>query len=205
MVESEIYYNVRDAVEIEMYSIFPKSILKIKGKCPLNIAEKHPNFKMTISDVMNWNVIFNNRSRDAKTVLYWFQENGDYICDLWIKDMYGNISNALNSNKSFNELWNNYLNWFNHKRTELRNKMKQELRKSTGNASQELQIPRSHGGVANLLKVLTKTMKMQGADIRSIAKVQYSICTQAGIYIPDEFIEDVAVVMMCENPDVMDK
>ena len=52
--------------------------------------------------------------------------------------------------------------------------------------------PQSHGGVANLLKVLTKTMEKQGADI---AKVQYAIWVQAGIYIPDEFIRDVAVTL----------
>ena len=55
--------------------------------------------------------------------------------------------------------------------------------------------PSSHGGVANLLKTLTKTMEKQGASIQSIAKVQYTICMQAGIYIPDEFIEDVAVAL----------
>ena len=55
--------------------------------------------------------------------------------------------------------------------------------------------PKSHGGVANLLKVLTKTMEKQGSDITSIAKVQYAICVQAGIYIPDEFIRDVAVTL----------
>lgn len=55
--------------------------------------------------------------------------------------------------------------------------------------------PQSHGGVANLLKVLTKTMEKQGADITSIAKVQYAVCVQAGIYIPEEFIQDVAVAM----------
>ena len=51
----------------------------------------------------------------------------------------------------------------------------------------------SHGGVANLLKVLTKTMHEQGATIRTIAKTQYVICLQAGIYIPEEFITDVLV------------
>lgn len=55
--------------------------------------------------------------------------------------------------------------------------------------------PNSHGGVANLLKTLTKTMEKQGASIQSIAKVQYAICMQAGIYIPDEFIEDVALAL----------
>ena len=46
-----------------------------------------------------------------------------------------------------------------------------------------------------MLKVLTKTMEKQGSDITSIAKVQYAICVQAGIYIPDEFIRDVAVTL----------
>lgn len=55
--------------------------------------------------------------------------------------------------------------------------------------------PNSHGGIANLLKTLTKTMEKQGASIETIAKVQYTVCMQAGIYIPDEFIEDVAVAL----------
>ena len=38
-------------------------------------------------------------------------------------------------------------------------------------------------------------MEKQGSDITSIAKVQYTICVQAGIYIPDEFIRDVAVTL----------
>lgn len=53
--------------------------------------------------------------------------------------------------------------------------------------------PQSHGGVANLLKVLTKTMHEQGSGIETIAKVQYTVCMQAGIYIPDEFLADVLV------------
>lgn len=53
--------------------------------------------------------------------------------------------------------------------------------------------PQSHGGVANLLKVLTKTMHDQGSSIYSIAKVQYAVCMQAGIFIPDEFLTDVLV------------
>ena len=38
-------------------------------------------------------------------------------------------------------------------------------------------------------------MEKQGSDIASIAKVQYAVCAQAGIYIPDEFIRDVAVTL----------
>ena len=58
---------------------------------------------------------------------------------------------------------------------------------------QKNRIPSSHGGVANLLKVLTKTMQDQGSSIRTIAKVQYLLCLQAGFYLPDEFITDVLV------------
>ena len=54
-------------------------------------------------------------------------------------------------------------------------------------------VPQSHGGVANLLKVLTKTMHTRGASIHTVAKVQYAVCMQAGIFIPDEFLTDVLV------------
>ena len=60
-------------------------------------------------------------------------------------------------------------------------------------------MPQSHGGVANLLKVLTATMKQQGSSIKTIAKVQYTVCLQAGIYIPEEFIMDVLVAANIEK------
>ena len=73
----------------------------------------------------------------------------------------------------------------------------------TENKAQELKIkgkvPQSHGGVANLLKVLTKTMKEQGSGIDSIAKMQYAICVQAGIYIVPEFLTDVLVADEIKN------
>ena len=53
--------------------------------------------------------------------------------------------------------------------------------------------PSSHGGVANLLRVLTKTMIAQGSSILSIAKMQYAVCVQAGIMLPNEFLTDVLV------------
>lgn len=59
--------------------------------------------------------------------------------------------------------------------------------------------PSSHGGVANLLKVLTKTMQESGASILSIAKMQYSVCMQAGIMLPDEFLTDVLVADQIAN------
>ena len=71
--------------------------------------------------------------------------------------------------------------------------MKTDIQEIRGLSARK--TPQSHGGVANLLKGLTKTMEKQGSDIASIAKVQYAICVQAGIYIPDEFIRDVAVTL----------
>ena len=49
-------------------------------------------------------------------------------------------------------------------------------------------------------------MEKQGSDISNIAKVQYAVCVQAGIYIPDEFIRDVAVTldMPIENEESRD-
>ena len=38
-------------------------------------------------------------------------------------------------------------------------------------------------------------MEKQGESIQSVARVQYAICMQAGIYMPDEFIEDVSVAL----------
>ena len=68
-----------------------------------------------------------------------------------------------------------------------------EIKEKTGVSV--VKTPSSHGGVANLLKTLTRTMEKQGASIESIAKVQYAICVQAGIYIPDEFLLDVATAL----------
>lgn len=51
------------------------------------------------------------------------------------------------------------------------------------------------------LKVLTKTMHEQGSNIYSIAKVQYAVCMQAGIFIPDEFLTDVLVAQEIMDGD----
>ena len=73
------------------------------------------------------------------------------------------------------------------------------LNLKTGELKRQGKLPQSHGGVANLLKVLTQTMKAQGSSIKTIAKVQYAICLQAGIMIPEEFVTDVLVSANIEN------
>lgn len=76
-------------------------------------------------------------------------------------------------------------------------KMEVEIKKE--NKVKEIKTVNSHGGVANLLKVLTKTMQAQGADIRNIAKMQWMICRQANVLLPDEFLTDVSTVLDMEE------
>lgn len=121
--------------------------------------------------------------------------------DCFIKNTFGSAEDAFWKTGTKENLAEAYLQWFEEERKELRDKMKDAITA----IDQKAEIAKisgkqiTHGGVANLLKVLTKTMEKQGADIRSIAKVQYAICKQAGILIPDEFIEDVAVVLCAEG------
>lgn len=122
--------------------------------------------------------------------------------DVFLNEQYGDIHKAYRDTKSKDKLGQDFLNWFETRRGKLRKMMKvntsallkPDLTDDMANIVKKGRV-NSHGGVANLLKVLTKTMEKQGADIRSIAKMQYLVCSQAGIYIPDEFIEDVAVVL----------
>lgn len=109
----------------------------------------------------------------------------------------GNIEKAMGFTGNFEELLNAFLDWFDRKRRDFR--MTFDIADSKKQILENGKRPNSHGGVANLLKTLTKTMEKQGASIESIAKVQYTICMQAGIYIPDEFIEDVAVALYAES------
>ena len=126
--------------------------------------------------------------------------------EVFYTDCYGGKKKAYEHTERKEELIQRYIEWFAEKRKEMRKGMesgiKQEIerivKKDETCVNVYKNVRGNQGGVANLLKVLTKTMERQGADIRSIAKVQYSICQQAGIMIPEEFIEDVAVVLYAE-------
>lgn len=134
-----------------------------------------------------------------------FLRSGDWS-EVFYTDCYGGKEKAYEHTERKEELIQRYIEWFAEKRKEMRKGMessiKQEIeriaKKDETCVSVYKNVRGNQGGVANLLKVLTKTMERQGADIRSIAKVQYSICQQAGIMIPEEFIEDVAVVLYAE-------
>lgn len=135
----------------------------------------------------------------SKRMAFSFFMHSDNFADLFIKDVFGSAEKAYWTTESKEEIAVAYTQWFTQKRKELRRKMTdlQTIRKNA-DVAQINGKNITHGGIANLLKVLTKTMEKQGANIKSIAKMQYAICYQAGILIPDEFIEDVAVIVDCE-------
>lgn len=121
------------------------------------------------------------------------EEHSKEIVLVYLRNRWNGIENAIMSTKCFLELYTDFTEWFEERRKGFLKEMDAaiaEIKKF-----QMSEKPQSHGGVANLLKVLTKTMEKQGADITNIAKVQYAVCIQAGIYIPDEFVQDVAVAM----------
>lgn len=123
-----------------------------------------------------------------------FDKNAEIISRIFIKEEYcDDVEYAMFKTKDFMVLFQQFLIWFGDKRRKFQ--MEFNVSEAKKQMLQNGKRPNSHGGVANLLKTLTKTMENQGASIQSIAKVQYTVCMQAGIYIPDEFIEDVAVAL----------
>lgn len=94
-----------------------------------------------------------------------------------------------------NDITDTFEKWFLRKRKMVMENSALEMAKH----NEKIFKPTSHSGIASLLNVLTRTMEKQGADITSIAKVQYAVCVQAGVYIPDEFLLDVAIAMCIED------
>jgi hypothetical protein len=128
-----------------------------------------------------------------KCVKY-FYKNAEKLCFKFIEEKYhSDVEYAMFRKQNFEALFQDFLNWFDNKRRKIQ--MEFNVVEAKKAMLEKGKRPNSHGGVANLLKTLTKTMEKQGASIQTIAKVQYTICMQAGIYIPDEFIEDVAVAL----------
>lgn len=133
----------------------------------------------------------------------WFNENADKLCQAFIEKEYsGDITLAMTISGSFDQLFSEFKTFFANRRKAFMDRTEQALQIQKAGLTKQGKTPQSHGGVANLLKVLTKTMQAQGSSIKTIAQVQYAVCMQAGIYIPDEFLVDVltAVDIMEETP-----
>lgn len=123
----------------------------------------------------------------------YFEDNSEKIISNFLNDTYEDIETAVLKTDDFMEFAEEFQKWFEERRAKFMEQTDTDIQKWKETCAATK--PQSHGGVANLLKVLTKTMEKQGADIANIAKVQYAVCVQAGIYIPDEFVRDVAVVL----------
>lgn len=137
----------------------------------------------------------NNVIRDAIRY-FWHSEK---MLDAYIRKRFGDLPTAMRQTKTFGALFNTFLDDFRGEREAFMDKTNELIAKQIGVLKKQGKMPQSHGGVANLLKVLTATMKAQGSSIKSIAKVQYAICLQAGIYVPEEFITDILVAANIEK------
>lgn len=171
-------------------------ILRLKG----DTTEYPPNpYKDFVNGEFGWFDTYLVRMSKPRAMCHdkcvaFFDKNAEIISRIFIKEKYcDDVEYAMFKTKDFMVLFQQFLIWFGDKRRKFQ--MEFNLSEAKKQMLENGKRPNSHGGVANLLKTLTKTMEKQGASIQSIAKVQYTICMQAGIYIPDEFIEDVAVAL----------
>lgn len=218
MFEGEAIYSLITHIGNSNYPDEPSSLYSLKAGGNSDTDQKYRQRKAEYKALMQkrdrWFGESCTLMRYAKTELkksgYWsrskrsamsFFLHAETWSDIFIKDVFGNIQAAYWQTETKDELAGAFLQWFDRKKEEMRKKMTTEIQ-TIDKQAEVLKLSGkqiTHGGIANLLKVLTRTMEKQGADIRSIAKVQYTICKQAGILIPDEFIEDVAVILTQEG------
>lgn len=191
--------KMRDIAERMVIRNSTKSMIRIKGQPWINDIRnpKHDTYFQGNSwyqyswwsDRQKWGL---NYFIHGKCEQY-FEDNSEKIISNFLHDTYGNIETAVLKTDSFMELAEEFQRWFDERRARFMEQTDTDIQKWKETCAATK--PQSHGGVANLLKVLTKTMEKQGADIANIAKLQYAVCVQAGIYIPDEFVRDVAVTL----------
>ena len=121
----------------------------------------------------------------------WFNENADAVCNGFIRKRWGTVERAMIQCGTFENLYDDFQIYFAERKNALMEKTQNALEKRTAELASKGEKPQSYGGVANLLKVLRKTSEEQGSSIQTVAKVQFAVCLQAGIFIPDEFLTDV--------------
>ena len=181
-------------------------IVYLKGQQP-----KRWEFEDFFKGSSAYNIVWDfglHRKRSANVAFRYavglFARHGDIIADAWIRDVYGgDWKSAMRKNMNFENFFHNFENYFAKRRQDFMNSTTDIIKMFSPDLKKIKPMKtNSHGGVANLLKVLTRTMTEQGAHITSIAKMQYLLCTQSGIYLPDEFITDVCVAMV-DNPDII--
>lgn len=173
-------------------------LVRLKGT-PWKKANEFDDFFGSNHFKHNWHALpiqsFSHKRKEHHAYKCWryYVENGMKIIKAFIGQKYGSTECAMRQAKTFDALFDEFLNWFEERRKEFMDKVNTQLKDKKTELSIAGKLPQSHGGVANLLKVLTKTMYARGTSIHTVAKVQYAVCMQAGIYIPDEFLTDVLV------------
>ena len=202
LVSSGLWNSFCEIVELK-----PSLTLKLQYRTPayqakLEAGEAAEKFLGGASFHTQWDLLpkLDFRSRPMRygslerSAWVWFVENDVKIARAFIRDSYGgDWMRAMTESRDFDGLHEEYLNYFRGRREQFLDKEKQIIAIQQEALKNTRKMPASHGGVANLLKVLTKTMQQQGASILSIAKMQYAVCTQAGILLPNEFLVDVLV------------
>lgn len=146
----------------------------------------------------NWDMLPLTRAMNARSATtirrswWWFNDHSEQICMGYIRKVYGgDVEKAMSEAGCFQFLFDDFKEYFANRRKIQVEKIETAVAERKQELAQINKLPQSHGGVANLLKILTKTMHEQGSSVHTVAKVQYAICVQAGIYIPDEFLTDV--------------
>lgn len=124
----------------------------------------------------------------------WFAQNEERIVDAYIRKRWsGDLRAAMKATGHYEKLHEDYLRYFEDRRNSFLEQEEKALAAAKAAGLAQGKTTSSHGGVANLLRVLTKTMIAQGSSIQTIARVQYAVCIQAGIMLPNEFLTDVLV------------
>jgi len=186
LLRGAFYHKCRDCEEMT-------PLVSLKGK-----PWKKENIFRDFFNVFSANSHFDGellkhvlRHQDGLLASCWriVSKNADCVVDGYIASKYGTMKNAMITARTFETLFDG----FEHDFAERRMLIMKEMSKKTAELALSKSVPHSHGGVANLLKILTKTMEKQGTSIRTVAKVQYSVCMQAGIFIPEEFLTDILV------------
>ena len=178
------------AASMQVYSILPKK------EDPLENFYYNASYRTRFDMLPRMDgrsALWRKDSLLRKAWLY-FNDNSEKIFQGYVRDRFGgDLRSGMIQLRDYNSLRDDYIRYFGERRKKHLEQEQKALEAASTALTGRGRIPQSHGGVANLLKVLTKTMTAQGSSIQSIAKVQYAVCIQAGIALPTEFLTDVLV------------
>ena len=190
LCKSAMYDICRDVARI-----YPT--VRLRGY-PQKVSPLEPFFGLGYA--YNWNILplskilRQGRNSTCRLAWIWFNEQSEAICKGYFKKRFnGNIERAMIYFGTFELLFADFKNYFDERKNVIMEKTENALQERKTQLAKNGEKPQSYGGVANLLKVLQKTSVEQGSSVQTIAKVQFAVCMQAGIFIPDEFLTDVAV------------